>query len=148
MKLPFSVTFDFEAHYVPKGQWAKDRAIFTSDVLKDIARETVERLGPDYCILDRCEPVIASRDLKSQLRQNLDDLDGPATKAIFRQRWNTVTFDQLQSEPNSYFTIEDLAKIVTVMKERIEHRLGYEMLEPIIFIEARKVSNRLNEHTE
>lgn len=83
-------------------------------------------LQPEYHLLDRCEPGIASRDEKKQLR-----CCGPEGYTSMGVE-GTLRFSQGHCEDGSYFTFSELLTIAESLRTEIEKFLGYGILANIV----------------
>ena len=128
MNLPFRVKyaiFDENKEVSKKQKELKYKLLWTdlSDILKNVFE------GDDnYKWMDRAEASICSIDETKQLRSNIGTIYVDCKKHQHSLHFN-------QQHTKEYFSIDELKYILSKIKSGLEHFLGYEINEPIIYIE-------------
>ena len=130
MSYPFKVKFVIfdENKKVSITQQGVRRDLLWNNSLRDIIRQVFENDGK-YKWLNRAEAAVSSIDEQKQLRATVDS---PRLDWLKYQHY--IYFNQYNS--NNYFTMEELKYISIRIKYGLEEYLGYEIDEPIIYIEA------------
>jgi hypothetical protein len=132
MSYPFKVKFVIfdENKKVSITQQGVRRDLLWNNSLRDIIRKVFENDG-NYKWLDRVEAAVSSIDEQKQLRVTVD-----SPHLDWAEYQHYIYFNQYQSHSNNYFTMEELKYISIRIKYGLEEYLGYEIDEPIIYIEA------------
>ena len=109
------------------------RKLLRDGELKNILEDSLTKYEHNYKLLDRFEPALSTMDEKKQLRLYADTIHSWDPIDMYA---HSLYFHQHHSANAEYFTLEELKEIATHIQKSLEEFLGYQIDDPIIYIDT------------